>query len=305
MAGEEAARPLPDGPTLREWLSRQEPFDCAMNPSLLGMFAHAGCLGALQREGLLRDLCGLAGASAGAVCGSILAAGRTVLEPGPGKPALHEDMRSITTLGERRWQVLDLAPGAGVLRGDGLEEQLGQLMPPAFADLRLPFACTAWSAWSRRTEVLQRGPLPRAVRASCAVPVLFHPTSHARRRWLYDGGIQDPSGSVGLRVLPRQPDRSLHVVVNRRIVPGLDGNWRRLVPPSQFGAPRSEVATVRLNQPPRLLFGEKSFGAAGAAVLATAEAVLEALDRPMARGEEEGHWVLEVDVAWERRQSRL
>jgi len=269
-----------------------------MNPSFLGVFAHLGCMGALQHQGLLRNLTGLSGASAGAQCGSILASGRQILDPTAATPALHEDLRSLATVGERRWQVLDPAPGFGVLVGQGLEDEMSKLVAPAFEDLSLPFACTAWSAYALRTEILCQGPLPRAVRASCTVPLLFHPTSTNRRRWLLDGGIQDPSGSVGLRVLPQQPERSLHVVINRRMVPGLDGLWSRALGPSMFGTARQEVVTLRLNRPPSLLLGEQSFRQVVPAIETTAAKVMDALDAPLVRGAEEGHYIVEVDVAW-------
>ncbi|CAK0840191.1 unnamed protein product [Prorocentrum cordatum] len=288
-------------PSLRQWLSKHEPFDCALNPSFLGVFAHTGCAGALQQQGLLRSLCGLAGASAGAHCGAIIASGSTVLDQTSSRPVLHDDLQSLLTLGDRRWQVLDPALGLGVLEGRGLEEEVSRIVKPTFEELNIPFACTAFSMWSRRTEILKSGPLPRAVRASCAVPVLIHPTSHERRKWLLDGGIGDPSGSVGLRALPEQPKRSLHIIVNRRVGMGLDSMWTRSLGPSQYGARREEVVTLRLNNPPTLFFGDSSFRQLGTAVELTADAVLRALDAPLQRGHEDGHWVAEVDVAWGRR----
>jgi len=277
----------------------------AMNPSFLGVFAHLGCAGTLQREGLLQNLCGLSGASAGAQCGAFIASGGKVFDVAsePSSLVLHQDMNFISSMAERRWQVLDPSLGPGLLHGQGLEDEMASFLAPTFEDLSIPFACTAWSAWAFRTEVLRTGPLPRAVRASCTVPGLFHPTTHARRRWLLDGGLWDPSGSVGLSVLPRQPRRSLHVVVNRKVLLGLDARWTRPRGPSDFGVARTEVVTVRLNRPPALFLGEASFKAAPDAVSCTAQAVHEALDRPLVKGSEEGHWVLDVDVAWRTRQA--
>ena len=65
----------------KAWL-RDGPFDCAMNPSFLGFFAHGGAMGILQREGLLEHLCGLAGASAGAMMGAFVASGHKILDLG-------------------------------------------------------------------------------------------------------------------------------------------------------------------------------------------------------------------------------
>jgi len=130
--------------------------------------------------------------------------------------------------------------------------------------------------------------------------LLFHPTSHQHKQWLFDGGIQDPSGSAGLAALPVQPRRSLHVVVNRQLLPRCMDSWTRVVPPSEYGAVREELVTVRLNNPPSLLLGDASFRQLEEAVLVTATAMLAALDRPLKQGREEGHWILEVDVGWGR-----
>ena len=96
-------------PTLRSWLQTPEAFDVAMVPSFLGVFAHAGAMGALQREGLLDNVVGLAGASAGSQCGAILAAGKRVLAERKSvddqAPRLHDDMARLTRLGDRRWEV--------------------------------------------------------------------------------------------------------------------------------------------------------------------------------------------------------
>merc|ERR1712060_333702 len=89
-----------------------------------------------------------------------------------------------------------------------------------------------------------------------------------------------------------------HVVVKRTMVPGLDSIWSRVVKPSEFKAKRSQVVTVRSHQPPELLLGDKSLRLTEQAVLVTAKAVLQALDRPMKLGQENGHYVLDVDVAW-------
>ena len=84
---------------------------------------------------------------------------------------------------------------------------------------------------------------------------------------------------MGLRSLPHQPDRSLHVIVNRAgLLPGLDGRWRSVVPPSELGVKRGSVVTVKLNRPPALLLGEGSFKRLEEAVLTTSAAMMKVLD---------------------------
>eukprot|EP00931_Biecheleriopsis_adriatica_P049658 TRINITY_DN28728_c0_g1_i3.p1 TRINITY_DN28728_c0_g1~~TRINITY_DN28728_c0_g1_i3.p1 ORF type:complete len:322 (+),score=64.89 TRINITY_DN28728_c0_g1_i3:28-993(+) len=270
-------------PTLRNWL-QEDTFDCALNPNFLGAFAQLGCLGALQRESLLDQLCGLAGSSAGAMSGAAIASGRQVLAGSPSKLELHSHMHGLLSLDKRRWEVLDPALGFGIFKGKGMEDFMAELYLPTFEELVVPFACTAWSLSSLKTEILKSGSVPPAVRASMTVPLLFQPGKHDGHRFLFDGGIRDPSGSVGLRALPKQPKRALHVVVNRDLGP-LFSHFARIVPPSRFAASRSEIVTLRLNNPPTLLFDEASFASFEPAILATASAVLKALDKPMTRGE--------------------
>lgn len=105
--------------------------------------------------------------------------------------------------------------------------------------------------------------------------------------------------------MPIQPSRSLHVVVNRTMVPLVDSYWSHLVPPSKFAVPRKEVTTVRLNRPPSLFLGDASFRLLDKAILSAAEAVLHVLDDPLKQGLEEGHRILEVDVAWDEQHSTV
>jgi predicted acylesterase/phospholipase RssA len=127
------------GPTLRSWLQVREAFDVAMVPSFLGVFAHAGAMGALQREGLLREVVGYSGSSAGAQCGAILASGKQILadqnKSEDVSVLLHPDMNRLTSLGDRRWQVLDFGAGLGIFTGEGIEHEMSHLMHPDFTSL--------------------------------------------------------------------------------------------------------------------------------------------------------------------------
>merc|ERR1719162_2908001 len=116
------------------------------------------------------------------------------------------------------------------------------------------------------------------------VPLLFQPGRHEDKRFLVDGGVWDWSGSKGLSGLPKQTSRSLHIIVNRKM-PFLS-HFERVVPPSRFGAPRSEVVTLRLNNPPNLFLGDASFQSFGPAMLTTAASVSRSLDSPMLPGDE-------------------
>jgi len=261
------------------------------------MFAQLGCLGALQREGLLRNLSGLAGASAGAMSGAALASGKVVLHPST-PAALHSDMNVLREMKHRRWESLDPTLGPGILKGVAAEAILRPLYAETFDELKIPFACSAWSCSGLVT--LTKGSVVSAVRASFNIPIILWPARHGKR-WLFDGGIGDPSGGAGLRDLPQKPRRAMHIIVNRKMLPGFDHYWTRLRGPSQFAVSRQEVLTIRLNRPPSLLLGQQSFDAFPDAVLATAQAVLDVLDEPLRPGTEDGHWILEVDVGWSTR----
>lgn len=292
--------------TLRSWLSEAKEFDCAMSPSFLGFFCHAGALGALQKEKLLENLVGLSGASAGAQCGALIGSGKRVFKDHGNCFELHEDMSSIVGIGDRRWEVLDPSLGFGILKGDGFEKEMGKFLVPRFEDLKIPFACSVFSAWTWKTEILSKGNLPRAVRASCTVPLLLHPTSHEPNfRWLFDGGIYDPSGSCGLQDLPKQPSRSLHFVIDRQILPGLDKKWRKVFGPSEYGASRENIVTVVLHNPPNLLLGRASFDLFGEAIICTARSIIANLDKPLEKGNEPGHNVLHVDVKWDEHLKKI
>jgi NTE family protein len=120
----------------------------------------------------------VAGTSAGAIVGALFAAGVP--------PAA---LRRIAL--ETRWtDLLAFAvPHGGLISGEGLERFLEGVLPVRrFSDCRIPFAAVATDLASGARVDLVAGGLARAVRASCAIPVLFEPTTIGGRH-LVDGGI--------------------------------------------------------------------------------------------------------------------
>ncbi len=125
----------------------------------------------------------------------------------------------------RRAEFWDPAPGAGLLAGNKFDRILREMLPVgAFADCRVPVHISAFDIAGRRTSVIATGELAPAIRASCAVPGLFHPVWIERRAY-WDGGILDRAGLAGLapdaRVLfhhiaSRSPWRSRTPAVPRR-----------------------------------------------------------------------------------------
>jgi NTE family protein len=138
--------------------------------------AHAGVLEVLAGAGI--PVLAVAGTSAGAVVGALFASGVAPVE--------------IGRLGlETRWSDLFLArlPHAGLVSGGGLEQFLDRVIPArTFAELRLPFAAVATDLETGQRVDITSGPLARAVRASCSLPVLLDPVA-AGGVLLVDGGV--------------------------------------------------------------------------------------------------------------------
>lgn len=168
---------------LHDWLGAQ-PFALAMSSGFFSFFAHTGMLSSLTQHGLAPNL--VAGASAGALVGGAWAAGLPT-------SALEQRLTGL-----RRDDFWDPAPGAGLLAGKKFDRLLRELLPTtAMHACRVPVRISAFDIARRRTAVLHDADLAHAIRASCAVPALFHPVWIARRAY-WDGGILDRPGLAGI-----------------------------------------------------------------------------------------------------------
>jgi NTE family protein len=168
---------------LHDWLAAQ-PFALAMSSGFFSFFAHTGMLGSLTRSGLAPNL--VAGSSAGALVGGAWAAGLDV-------QALEDRLLAL-----RRDDFWDPAPGAGLLAGRKFDRLLRDLLPTtAMGACRVPVRISAFDIRGRATAVLRDTDLAHAIRASCAVPALFHPVWIGRRAY-WDGGILDRPGLAGI-----------------------------------------------------------------------------------------------------------
>ncbi|NVB77201.1 MAG: patatin [Kofleriaceae bacterium] len=168
---------------LGDWLSAQ-PFSLAMSSGFFSFFAHTGMLSSLMNAGLHPRL--VAGSSAGALVGGAWAAGLEV-------DAL---ARRLTSL--RRDEFWDPTLGAGLLAGRKFDRLLRDMLPTTeIAACRVPVKISAFDIARRQTEVLHDADLADAIRASCAVPALFHPVRIGGRSY-WDGGILDRPGLAGV-----------------------------------------------------------------------------------------------------------
>ncbi|MFO7567791.1 MAG: patatin-like phospholipase family protein [Enhygromyxa sp.] len=182
-------------PTNLDWLAA-EPFTLVLSAGFFGFYAHAGVIAALREAGLRPRR--IVGTSAGAITGGLWAAGVEI-------DAI------VELLGELRredfWDPTWRSSGEprddpgtrlGLLRGRKLDALLADALaveriedcPIALAvvthELRIQPAASG-------TRVHERGPLRPAIRASCALPILFGPV-RIDGRLHADGGISDRPG---------------------------------------------------------------------------------------------------------------
>ena len=233
MAGESA-------PTLREWL-REEPFTLTMSSGFFAFYAHTGFLSVLEDEGLLPAR--VSGSSAGALVTGTWAAGITA-------ESFWGQLLQI-----ERGDFWDPRLGWGFLAGQRFQERLAAMLPvQTFAECRVPLAVSLFDVRTRTTTVRTHGPLADSLRASCAVPGLFHPVRIEGRLYL-DGGVADRPGLAGV---PTGSRVLFHHIESRSA-------WRRR---SDMAIPfRSNMQTVVLKDLPRsgpfaLENGRRAFHAA-------------------------------------------
>lgn len=141
-------------------------------------FAHVGVIRVLEQEEIPIHI--VVGTSVGSLIGAIYAA--------------MPDSRNLETIAFQleREDLLDLTLFTlkkGLIIGDRLERFVSQKVPVLrIEDLKIPFAAVATEIRTGRRMILNRGPLARAVRASCALPGVFQPVE-MDGMLLVDGGV--------------------------------------------------------------------------------------------------------------------
>jgi len=144
--------------------------------------AHIGVLEILEREGIPIDF--VAGTSAGAIIGALLAAG---VSP----TAIKERYLGFDHAYRRRLIDLQLpVPKSGFIQGQRIIREMKSLMggDKTFAELSKPFACVACDIISGEEVVLNHGSVCKAVHASMAIPVIFN-TVKLGGHYLIDGWL--------------------------------------------------------------------------------------------------------------------
>lgn len=183
---------------------RAAPFTLAMSSGFFGFFAHYGLTKALQERGLQPQR--VTGSSAGAILAAAWAYGLPD----------HEIKSALIDL--KRAHFWDPAVGFGLLKGERLEGMMRELLQN-YKPI-LPISISTFEISKRKTKSFQTGDIARFVRASCAVPVMFHPVKIEGRRY-WDGGVLDKlaldSVQPGERVLVHGlPSQGAHQIVEGR-----------------------------------------------------------------------------------------
>lgn len=170
--------------------------------------AEVGVLKVLEEVGIRPDY--IVGTSIGAIVGSLYAAGYTATE----LEKMFSQQEWLSLLTDRRadlsgepykvlqgvtyifgFPVIDQNSTAfGILRGGRVEQVMDSMLAAKgcvkFDCLHIPFRCIAASMMNAEEVVLSRGPLPRAIRASMAIPGIFKPVEIDGEQ-LVDGGMMN------------------------------------------------------------------------------------------------------------------
>ncbi|MFH1655066.1 MAG: patatin-like phospholipase family protein [Candidatus Omnitrophota bacterium] len=146
-------------------------------------FAHVGVLKVLEENNIPIDI--ISGTSMGALIAAMWAAGFTI-----------EDIeKQILDLG-RKFSLFHLPgialPFKGMLKSRRLEKIFkGIFKDKTFYDLKYNLKIVAFDFIKRKTKILDKGLLYKAIAASCAMPGIFEPVK-VEKDILLDGGILKP-----------------------------------------------------------------------------------------------------------------
>ena len=142
-------------------------------------FAHIGVIKMLESHGIYPDY--VVGTSAGAVVGSLYAAGYDAFAMQKIAHQLDEKIFADWTLG-----------GRGLLKGEALQDFINQhINRRPLEQLNRRFATVATDLNSGERVVFRTGDTGMAVRASAAVPGVFQPTQFRGHSYV-DGGLTSP-----------------------------------------------------------------------------------------------------------------
>lgn len=174
--------------------------DLLLSSGFLAFSRHIGVLQAIDAAGC--PIGAVTGTSSGALIGALWCAGWSG----------EELERRLGTFRPIELMRPHLRPWDGFCSLSALVAQLRAWLPARFEELSHPFAVGVVDVLSGH-RLLQEGPLPEAVAASCAVPVIFAPIELQGRRYR-DGGYQDRLG-LSAHERWRGPGRRIVHLVDR------------------------------------------------------------------------------------------
>ncbi len=172
--------------------------DLILSSGFLAFARHVGVLRALEHRQIEVD--GICGTSSGALVGSMWASGVDT-------NVLAERLSAQTPISMMR---LHWRPWTGLFEMRSVLAQLREWLPPRFEDLARPFGVGVVDAQGRAC-VLRSGPLPEAVAASCAIPMVFAPVAIGDATYS-DGGVVDRTALHAWREIRGVSRILLHLV---------------------------------------------------------------------------------------------
>lgn len=136
--------------------------DVVLSSGFLAFANHSGFLQAVEESGI--PIGGIMGTSAGAFTGSLYCAGYSPKE-------VAQVLSEVPPIKLLRWSRFPPWRG-GLLTYEAVIDRLREVLPPTFEDLQCEFAVGVVDANGRHC-IIDSGPLPEAVAASAAIPVVF------------------------------------------------------------------------------------------------------------------------------------
>ncbi len=157
-------------------------------------FAQIGVLRVLEQNHIKIDY--IVGTSAGAIIGSLYAAGiplddiQTIVMDGTLQRAMVPSV-PIRIIGTPISKLLRIGRPRypGLTRGDHLRKFLHEKLPENFSELKIPFAAVATDLKRGNSCILNKGDVTEAVVASSAIPPLVRPVQLGDRLFV-DGGLR-------------------------------------------------------------------------------------------------------------------
>lgn len=140
---------------------------------------HLGFLQALRKHGIIVDF--VSGCSMGAVIGGGFASGTEL-----------DDMeKTITKIKQIEFMDISFTPirNRGVLRGNAAKAIIERhLVAKTFDKTVIPFSCVAVDLLSGKCDILDKGDLATAIKASFSIPGVFEPVKLDGKLYV-DGGV--------------------------------------------------------------------------------------------------------------------